>query len=293
LLLDIDNTEVVAVMHEEDFDNKVLRFSNYCSLDSPKMVTNIELTNEDYEELIEYFTTHREEISNLLYDNYMYNELGVSEDDFTITKIKILWTNLRALVNAGIDYDLIPYNSEISKMLLKTYFIAKLTVPYFSFAQLRTHGQLSQVAVSERYAVENEVWLPDDLIDRIKTTDVKLRASKWIKDLVTKSSNDNTDEVEILLDLREILVNDLTIPEVKSFLKELGYHKEIYNRWYNHMKFKSFIIGGYLHDPYQWGHFLLERNAFPELGIGSGTQEVTAKAVRKLRDLIENYNTKD
>ena len=74
----------------------------------------------------------------------------------------ILYTNLRALVNAGIDYELIPYGE------VYNYRAVEVKAPYFVFAQIRTHSRISQIALSERVVTEDEYWLPDDILVRIK-----------------------------------------------------------------------------------------------------------------------------
>ena len=198
-----------------------------------------------------------------------------------------LYTNLRALYNAGIEYDKIPYNKEN-----EDYFICEVKAPYFVFAQMRTHGLLSQVAVSERVVDSEELWLPEDIFDRIKKNENAL----WY--MIPKlPAMYNKENITFHLDLaiREksldkliYVLKTLPIDIVQGILKDLGYKKEVYQRWYNHMLYKTWIIGGYLNNPYQWGHFLLEREAYDNL-LKSWVQEQTKDTAKAIRRLILDY----
>lgn len=196
---------------------------------------------------------------------------------FSYLEKNILYTNLRALINAGILYEDIPYTEVFN------YRAVEVKAPYFVFAQIRTHSRLSQVAVSERVVTENEYWLPEDIISRIKD---KLDNSfidinnldcigcencKYGKRLLNS---------RILEDVVDIFL-DLSPKKVRAILKHLGYHKEIYDRWPNHLKYKTWIMGGYTNDPKAWGHFLLEREVFPDI-CNSWVQtetKITASAI--------------
>ena len=68
-------------------------------------------------------------------------------------------------------------------------------------------------------------------------------------------------------------------------MKHLGYHKEIYNRWPNHLKYKTWIMGGYTNDPKAWGHFLLEREVFPDI-CKSWVQAETKITAEAIGDII-------
>lgn len=183
-----------------------------------------------------------------------------------------LYTNARALLNAGIKYENIPYNNSGE---LKDYFITKASAPYFTFAQVRTHGKLSQIAVSARVVGEDEYWLPEDIVNRVYDN---------IKNemLPLLQRNDYTKESVL-----EYLLN-LKINEARDYLKSLGYKKEIYNRWPNHMEMKTWMIGGYLNDDKQWGHFLLEREAYPHL-YKSWVQKQTKDLTVKIKKIIDSY----
>jgi len=188
-----------------------------------------------------------------------------------------IYTNARALLNAGIDESRIPFNRPTE---LINYFIIELKVPYFVFAQMRTHGLLSQVAVSERVTEEEDYWLPDDILKRVSESNNPIRG-------LLQGVKDKKEAEERLY---QLFFNGLTVKGGKEILKALGYKKEIYNRYPSFLKYKTFIIGGWLNNPYQWGHFLLEREAFNEL-LSSWTQEQTKEAAKAIRKVIEKYLT--
>jgi hypothetical protein len=180
----------------------------------------------------------------------------------------MLYTNARALLNSGFKESDIPFNRSV-----KDYFVVEVRAPYFTFAQMRTHGLLSQVAVSERVTSEDYYWLPDDILKRLKETNYQELYKRGIK---TKE------------DLLSYMLDIISINEGIELLKNLGYKKEIYNRWHNHMKYKTWIIGGYLNNPHQWGHFLLERGAFEKI-LKNWTQEQTKETAIAIKQIIDDY----
>jgi len=204
-----------------------------------------------------------------------------------------LYINVRALINAGIKEEYIPYNKPEE---LKDYFIAEIKAPYFVFAQLRTHGLLSQVAVSERVAKSEDVWLPEDIFDRLAKDDIPV----WdtIAKLCASYDKENlTFHIDLAIKEKSYerliyMFKVLPIDAVQNILKDLGYKREIYQRWYNHMLYKTWIIGGYLNNPYQWGHFLLEREAYDNL-LKSWVQPQTKEVAKAIRKLILEYLRKE
>jgi len=161
---------------------------------------------------------------------------------------------------------------------LNYFIIMEAKVPYFSFAQLRTHGLLSQLAVSNR-VVENDIldyWLPYDLPIRVGITESELKNMSI------------TDYANVMLNHKSDLIKNQTLPTAVEELKKLGYKKEIYERFYNHLINKRFILAGWLNNPHQWPHFLLERGGLP---TATGTQKTTAMYVKAMRKLIKNRLT--
>lgn len=198
-----------------------------------------------------------------------------------------IYTNARTLVNAGIPEEDIPFN-RFTELL--DYFVVEVKTPYFVFAQLRTHGLLSQVAVSERVTEEDEYWLPVDSLDKVKS----ILTCSYIEDLKLNCVGCDyckyATRIQKATSIQELAAIFLELPvgKVKDILKTAGYKKEIYNRWPNQMKYKTFIIGGYLNNPYQWGHFLLEREAFENV-LKSWVQPTTKETVVAIKELIEKY----
>ena len=213
---------------------------------------------------------------------------------FSYLENKTLYTNLRALLNAGLTIDEIPFNPK--NELKNMFFIAEVKAPYFVFAQMRTHGLLSQIAISERVVDSEDIWMPEDIFDRIKENEnviwyiMPRLSALYDKEIMTH-------QLDLAIVKREIdrllyIFKSLPIEIVQTILKDLGYKKEVYQRWYNHMLYKTWIIGGYLNNPYQWGHFLLEREAYNNL-LKSWVQPQTKEVAKALRKLILDYLKKE
>jgi len=173
----------------------------------------------------------------------------------------VVHTNMRNLLQFGIDEKDIPYDSDIPQFVS-----FRIRAPYFVFAQIRTHGQLTQIAQSDRWSKENEYWLPADIEDRFKEKGI------------------------LHADREGILKYLLSLPPLRAqeILKEAGYPLEIYQRWPNHMKFKEWTLSGYIDDDKSIMHFLLQRKAYPEL-IKDKTQAQTAQVSKMMRELLEWY----
>ena len=76
-----------------------------------------------------------------------------------------VYTNMRALINAGIPYEKIPYNKSED---LESFVAIKANIPMFVWAQVpNTHTQISKEAQSDRVAENNSYWLPSDFRDRL------------------------------------------------------------------------------------------------------------------------------
>jgi len=195
---------------------------------------------------------------------------------FSYLKDDWLYTNVRALVNAGINYDLIPYEPT------EGFNIIEVKAPYFVFAQIRTHGRLSQVAVSERVVTEDEYWLPEDALERIKETLEKngidgINCMSLVYCERMLKARTQKDLIEIML--------QLPIEKIQRLLKAAGYDKEVYDRWPNHLKFKRWVMGGYIQDPKQWPHFLLEREAYEDK-YKSWVQETTKETALAIKKIL-------
>jgi len=198
----------------------------------------------------------------------------------------IITTNIRALLNLDIiEYEDIPYNTKHNGAL-SGYKAYEIKAPYFVFAQIRTHGQMSQVAVSGRVVDEEELWLPEDIVERavghfysiIKTLE-NYYDYEFVTNIVDKfrslASKGNIEHI----------LNNIKPVAAREVLKTLGYHKEIYSRFPNMLYYKRWIIAGSIYDKYQWGHLLLEREAFPYL-YRSWVQSTTSRVAAMIKDRI-------
>ena len=202
-----------------------------------------------------------------------------------------IYTNARALLHIGIRYEDIPY-LDMSKVDIRDrYFVCKVKAPYFVFAQIRTHGLLSQVAVSARVTEDDEYWLPDNIIDKLQENlDQKFIDLNDLNCFQYEQCKygDRLLASKSIEEVKEIFL-ELPIDKVKVILKHIGYKAEIYNRWPSFMEYKSWMMGGWLIDPKGWGHFLLEREAYPDR-ISSWVQEETKITANLIRKLIEKEN---
>ena len=172
-----------------------------------------------------------------------------------------VYTNMRNMLSFGFKEDEIPFNKDVPQFVS-----FRIRAPYFVFAQIRTHGQLTQIAQSDRWSKEDEYWLPSDIEEKFEESGV-LHGSR-----------------------EDILNHLLSLPPLKAQeeLKKAGYPLEIYQRWPNHMKFKEWTLSGYIDDDKSIMHFLLQRKAYPEL-IKDKTQAQTAQIVKMMRELLEWY----
>jgi len=211
------------------------------------------------------------------------NEIG----RFSYLHLGYIYTNLRALINAGIKYNNIPYNLPDET---KYFRIIKLHAPHFVFDQIYTHTVLSKVAVSDRVVEDNDYglkfFLPDDIMERVmkKPHDAIKRYAKF-------SVNMNDEEYDIQ-EVIEIFITRMSTDEVINYLKDLGYKREIYNRWSYGLKYKTWFMAGWINDPMSWPHLLLEREAYPEV-YKSWVQEDTAALAKGLSRLIKFNVTKN
>ncbi len=260
--------------------------------------TNVDVYNNNTESLFRLPIEH-----SYIWD-YSHKSI-ISEDGMIITNAYNVFTNGRALLRDLMyvksvirNYDAGVYlRIKIEDILFsladmndeyKNFFIVEVKAPYFAFAQIRTHGRLSQISISMRYASEDDYWLPGDITERWKENigliedflENKFNTLEF-STYLTKIKESNYDRNLIL----EFMLNKFSPIVGSEFLKLLGYKKEIYNRWSNHLKYNTWIIGGWLNDPKAWGHLLLERNATSILSR-PGVQKETAEVVKAIKELI-------
>lgn len=216
-----------------------------------------------------------------------------------------IYTNMRAVLNAGIPYEKVPYNTEED---LSLFIALKAQIPMYVWNQTpNTHVKISKEAQSDRVAENNNYWLPSDF--REKVYEYKQGIEKEIESLhaFTKepiyyllantilSLPNRDDIVDVLINgdrEKSILVNNEktvlspTQGDVQEFFKELGYPREIYSRAMYYFKYKEVVMTGWYNDPKVWRHLFVERNA--NLAVWKNwTQEQTKQFVKAIRYIVE------
>jgi len=192
-----------------------------------------------------------------------------------------LYTNFRALVNAGVDVDSIPFNAPDE---LDGFVAIKANIPMFVWAQVpNTHTRISKEAQSDRVTYNAAYWLPDDLDMRIQevfeSNNLASIDAKVISLLVEmKFCDTHNERVKVLL-------THSGQDYVMRMFKELGYPDEISQRAMYYFRYKEVVMTGWKQDPKVWEHLLLERNAFPEKWQ-NWTQDITATFTNNLRKML-------
>jgi predicted nucleic-acid-binding Zn-ribbon protein len=222
-------------------------------------------------------------LNNLSKFGYVeYNELPHDQSSFK------LFTNMRACLNAGIDYEDIPYNTVEE---LKDFKAVKAKIPMFVFNHLITHTAISKESRSERMVDISDVdyWLPEDL--RKRTYNVNYQDPHMIPNelqdifhsVLTKTSIDG-----VVYDF----IHKYSQHTIMQFLKYIGYPKEIYQRAMLEFRYKEMIMTGWFNDPKVWKHLFTERNANQDVWK-NWTQEQTSTAVKAIRNIVDTvyYNS--
>ena len=208
-------------------------------------------------------------------------------------------TNLRALVNAKIPYEQIPYNE-----VCTGFRVFKLKVPMFVFNHLVTHTQLSKETRSDRVTLqdETEYWLPEDLIERILSFDVEKylvgsESHYGVGELMEElqggiasirsgelSKKGFTSRQQYNMLVRTLLDRDMCT--VRFMFKILGYPKEIWQRAMLEFRYKECVFGGYT-DQHGWYNLLAERGGLPSSNTTKNwTQKETAMVAKQLNELM-------
>lgn len=165
------------------------------------------------------------------------------------SKTYILRTNLRACINAGIPYRYIPYND---KDELKDYKIMHVYAPYFILTKLMEHTLLSKEIKYEKSVNEkDDYWFPPTL-----------------------------DE----LDIENIMKFNQN--EIKLFLKQLKFPKDIYQWGIQGWRKRDLLIGGWDQD-LTWQHLFLEKNARTDRYSNFTSKEIST-VVKAMKDFINN-----
>lgn len=186
----------------------------------------------------------------------------------------ILYTNLRALLNAGIPYDKIPYaTQEEVNEYYGPFKAVRVSAPMFVFNHLVTHTMLSKEARSERYVEmdNSDYWLPSDFEERLES----LAKDKYPH----LFSNEDWD----IYSIKKFLLDVASQKEVMGFFKSLGYKREVYQRAMLEFRYKTFIMVGWSNDPKRWEHLINQREAGK---TKSHTQLETRKTVEAIAKVI-------
>ena len=194
------------------------------------------------------------------------------------------YTNMRALIYAGVPYDKIPYNTS-EEIKAGKFFAVKLSVPMFVWAQLMTHTQISKESVSDRVAKMDPLkfWLPSDIREKM------IEAAK--KDIAAKQNVESAYAVidlfknGTLSDIREAFLA-LGQYEMQYLFNLAGYPKEITQRAIYYFRYKEFVMVGWGIDPHVGIHLLLERNVTPQWN--NWTQEQTKETVAKVKEIFDS-----
>ncbi len=213
----------------------------------------------------------------LVYDytlDFFVNNIG----RFSFIKDNLIHTNMRCLINAGMKYEDIPYNT---KEELKDFRIAKVNLPMFVWAQLMTHTAISKESQSDRVSTTDAYWLPGDFIDRcekiVKDLNVSIDVKRQCIQIVQNANN--------LPMVKELLYTNFTSVGIVELFKNLGYGKEIYQRAIYYFKYKKMIMTGWNNDPKVWEHLFIERSTEPDIWKNWSQME-TVLAVDAIKKII-------
>lgn len=162
----------------------------------------------------------------------------------------LVYTNMRAVLNAGIPYEEVPYNTPEE---CKGFKAVMVTCPMFVFNHLITHTAFSKESRSERVTDVSQIkyWRPNEISEERFKSMLELESQK----------------------------------DIWESLKAEGYKKEIYQRALLEWRYKSFVMVAWSNE-YTWQHLFLERSAIEEV-YKNWTQEETKKVVKTIKSVIE------
>lgn len=217
-----------------------------------------------------------------------------------------LYTNMRTLINSGLNYEYIPYGD---LPLYRSFKAIRIKVPMFVFGQLMTHTMISKESQSDRVAESTEYWLPNDFIERLIEYNInhpKIQANISNRnesyDILTADTinailnlrmyavgikNNETTRQEVHDQLVKELLNRYSQNVVQNIFKFLEYKREIWSRAIYYFKYKEMILTGWNNDPKVWEHLLLEREVYPDIHK-SWVQEETRKVCEAIAKVIKS-----
>ena len=227
-------------------------------------------------------------LDEILFSSYTHNNLMNSIGRFGYFENGKIYTNCRALINAGLTLEQIPYNDPED---LKMFKAIKIKVPMFIWSQLMTHTMLSKESQSDRVSEENDYYLPDDFSKRLSSLDAKSikcvfnkltdndlnKLKNKINDLIRLNDNDNWTI--------NYLLNNLSQRELFALFEILGYKREIWSRAMYYFKYKVMVMTGWINDPLTWRNLFLERNCVPSIWK-NWTQKETMETVLNIKKIL-------
>ena len=214
---------------------------------------------------------------------YLSNQ-GIKELNYPVL---YLYTNMRAVINAGVPYENIPYNT---KEELKNFRAIKANIPMFVWAQVpNTHIMLSKEAQSDRVTINDNYWLPKDFIKKVYAFSYYENNGKGIFSKITDEvlgCSDRNQIPHLLINGRNETNFKPTQNDIQQYFRILGYHKEIYQRAMYYLKYKEVVVTGWCNNPKTWSHLFIERNAETDIWK-NWTQGETSIFVNAVKKIVE------
>lgn len=220
----------------------------------------------------------RYKVKNVELEYFLNNIMRFSHVEHIGNNEFVLTTNYRTLLNAGWNPEEIP---GVPPYMLENFKVVKITAPFYIWAQLMTHTQLSKISQSDRVTGTNEYWLPNDIFKRIKNKREELSGNNIYFDRVTINVKHNDFD-----GLLNVLITKVSQEDAQMFFKELGYPREIWSRAIYYFKMKTFFMGGWRNDPKTWENLLLERGVLPDKWSKTWVQKETRKVAEMIRDIV-------
>lgn len=201
-----------------------------------------------------------------------------------------LYTNLRAVLKAGIPYEktlgLYGYGKEY-----EDFKVLKMSIPMFVFNHLITHTRLSKETRSDRVTAldPGNYWLPSDLATKAKNYTGDLRKVEDPALRIEISNFLNALKTQILVDPDHNKIVQLMLNTgqdvVSQGLRVLGYPKEIYQRAMLEFRYKETIVAGWSNDEITWKNFLRERGGSSDWK--NWVQPETKELAIKIQELLQ------
>ena len=236
--------------------------------------------------------------SNEVIAGFYHEDFSNKIGKYSYIKNGLLYTNMRALLNAGIPYSYIPYNTSDELTEFKA---IKAKIPMFIWAQVpNTHTAISKEAQSDRVTSQTDYWLPHDF--RNKTYDYVTKYSNEHGEPLTTTipnfkfyniakvclSFENKDDIiKYLLTGGRDGNHSLSQNETVDFFSSLGYPLEISQRALYYFKYKEVVMTGWNIDPNVWQHLFVERSTEPDIWK-NWTQKETIKVVEAFKTLVND-----